>query len=226
VHAPAAEVLGVNSRIELAAAEQILQNRLRHKFMESGVTLYDPATTMLSADTQIAPDVAVGSHVVFGIGVVVESGVEILPFSHLEGVRIKTGARIGPFARLRPGTVIGQGAHIGNFVEIKKAQIDAGVKIGHLSYIGDAHVGAHTNIGAGTITCNYDGFHKHATHIGADVFVGSNTALVAPVNVGDGAMIAAGSVINQNVPAGSLSIARARQENKDGWAGRFRGKKR
>lgn len=223
--ADAQEVLGVNSRVELAAAEKILQARLRHDAMMQGVTLLDPDTVYFSADTRLGRDVVVGPHVVFGIGVEVDAGVEILPFSHLEGVRVKEGARIGPYARLRPGTVIGASAHIGNFVEIKKAQVEEGAKINHLSYIGDARVGARSNIGAGTITCNYDGIHKHHTAIGADVFVGSDTALVAPVTVGDRAIIAAGSIITESVPADALALARARQENKADWAKRYREKK-
>lgn len=226
VKGDAEEVLGINSRAELAAAEAILQNRLRLHVMNEGVTLRDPASVYLSADTKLGRDVIVGPHVVFGMGVEVEEGAEILPFSHLEGVHVKKGARIGPYARLRPGSVIGEGAHIGNFVEIKKSAIAEGAKINHLSYIGDARVGEASNIGAGTITCNYDGVHKHHTDIGANVFVGSNTALVAPVSVGDGAMIAAGSVITDNVPAQALALAREKQVVKDGWAKRLRDKQK
>ncbi len=225
VKGEAEEVLGINSRVELASAEQIMQKRLRQALMEQGVTLINPDTVHLCADTRIAPDVTIHPYVVFGTSVVVDEGVDILSFSHLEGVRVKKGARIGPYARLRPGTIVGEGAHIGNFVEIKKANIETGAKINHLTYVGDARVGARTNIGAGTITCNYDGFHKHHTDIGSDVFVGSDTALVAPIKIGDRATIAAGSTITENVPEDSLAIARTKQSNKDGWAKRFRDKK-
>jgi bifunctional UDP-N-acetylglucosamine pyrophosphorylase/glucosamine-1-phosphate N-acetyltransferase len=170
----------------------------------------------------IGSDVVIGPNVVFGPGVTVGDNVEIHAFSHIEGARIAPGARIGPFARLRPGAEIGEDAHIGNFVEIKKAVIGKGAKANHLSYIGDAKVGARSNIGAGTITCNYDGYDKHVTEIGAEVFVGSNTALVAPVKVGDGANIAAGSVITKNVPANALAIARADEMVREGWAARYR----
>lgn len=219
------EVLGINSRAELAVAEKMIQQRLRLAAMEKGVTLQDPDTVYLCADTQLATDVMVGPHVVFGAGVVIEEGAEILPFSHLEACTVRRGARIGPYARIRPHSVIGENAHIGNFVEIKKAQIEGGAKINHLSYIGDARVGARSNIGAGTITCNYDGTHKHHTDIGADVFVGSDSALVAPVKIGDHAMIAAGTVVTEHVPEGALAIARTKQVNKEGWARRFRSKK-
>ena len=221
----AEEVLGINSRVELSVAEGIMQKRLRHSLMEQGVTLKNPDTVQLCADTRIAADVTIHPYVVFGPSVVVDEGVELFSFSHLEGVRVKKGARIGPYARLRPGTIIGEGAHIGNFVEVKKSNIESAAKINHLSYVGDTRVGARTNIGAGTITCNYDGFHKHHTDIGADVFVGSDTALVAPVKIGDRANIAAGSTITENVPEDSLAIARNKQINKDGWAKRFRDKK-
>ncbi len=225
VKGDAQEVLGINSRVELATAEHIMQKRLRTALMEQGVTLLNPETVHLCADTRIASDVTIHPFVVFGPAVVVDDGVDILSFSHLEGVRVKKGSRIGPYARLRPGTVVGEGAHIGNFVEIKKSMIENGAKINHLSYVGDARVGARTNIGAGTITCNYDGFHKHHTDIGADVFVGSDTALVAPIKIGDRSTIAAGSTITESVPEDSLAIARTKQMNKDGWAKRFRDKK-
>ncbi len=225
VKGEAEEVLGINSRVELASAEQIMQKRLRNALMAQGVTLINPDTVHLCADTRIGADVTVYPYVVFGAAVVVDEGVDILSFSHLEGVRVKKGARIGPYARLRPGTVVGETAHIGNFVEIKKANIETGAKINHLTYVGDARVGARTNIGAGTITCNYDGFHKHHTDIGSDVFVGSDTALVAPIKIGDRATIAAGSTITENVPEDSLAIARTKQTVKDGWAKRFRDKK-
>jgi bifunctional UDP-N-acetylglucosamine pyrophosphorylase/glucosamine-1-phosphate N-acetyltransferase len=222
----AEEVLGVNSRAELAAAEAVLQNRLRQQAMQSGVTLSDPATVYFSADTRLGRDVIVAPHVVFGAGVVVEENAEILSFSHLEGVTVKKGARIGPYARLRPGSVVGENAHIGNFVELKKATVDTGAKINHLSYIGDAKVGARSNIGAGTITANYDGFHKHVTEIGAEVSIGSDTVLVAPVRVGDRATVAAGSIITDNVPDDAMAVARARQVNKEGWSARYRAKRK
>jgi len=215
------EVMGINDRAQLAAAEQIFQSRARHAAMLTGVTLQNPASTTFAYDTRIGTDVTIGAHAVFGPGVTVENGAEILPFSHLEGCVIKSGARVGPFARIRPGSVIGPDARVGNFVEIKNSDIGSGAKVNHLSYIGDATVGARTNIGAGTITCNYDGINKYKTDIGAGAFIGSNTALVAPVSVGDGAIIGAGSVISKNVPAGALSIARAVQKNITDWATKF-----
>jgi bifunctional UDP-N-acetylglucosamine pyrophosphorylase/glucosamine-1-phosphate N-acetyltransferase len=206
--------MGINSRAELAAAEAVLQNRLRGAAMEAGVAMLAPETVFLSYDTQLAPDVSIGPYVVFGPGVRVAAGAEIKAFSHLEGCAVHEGAIIGPYARLRPGADIGPGAHIGNFVEIKAAKIGKGAKANHLSYIGDAEVGEQTNIGAGTITCNYDGRKKHKTKIGARVFVGSNTALVAPVKIGDDALLAAGSVITEDVEPNVLAIARGRQVNK------------
>jgi bifunctional UDP-N-acetylglucosamine pyrophosphorylase/glucosamine-1-phosphate N-acetyltransferase len=211
LEAPHEECMGVNSRAELAAAEAALQARLRAEAMEAGVTMLAPETVFFSADTVLGEDVSVGPYVVFGTGVRVEAGAEIKAFSHLEGCLVRTGAIIGPYARLRPGAEIGPGAHVGNFVEIKAASLGAGAKANHLSYIGDAEIGAGTNIGAGTITCNYDGKAKHKTKIGERVFIGSNTALVAPVSIGDGAMVAAGSTITEDVPAGALAIGRARQ---------------
>jgi bifunctional UDP-N-acetylglucosamine pyrophosphorylase/glucosamine-1-phosphate N-acetyltransferase len=190
--------------------------------MDNGATLIDPASVFFSADTEIGKDVTIEPHVVFGPNVKISDNVEILAFSHIEGAAISDGVRVGPFARLRPGAEIGRNAHIGNYVEIKKAKIGEGAKVNHLTYIGDASVGARSNIGAGTITCNYDGFEKHHTEIGADVFVGSNAALVAPVKVGDGANIAAGSVITQNVPGDALAIARGQQAVKPGWAKKYR----
>ncbi|MGH8103232.1 MAG: bifunctional UDP-N-acetylglucosamine diphosphorylase/glucosamine-1-phosphate N-acetyltransferase GlmU [bacterium] len=219
---PESEVRGVNDRVQLATVEAELQARLRQQHMLNGVTLAAPETVFFSADTLIGQDVTIGPHVVFGPGVTVADNAEILAFSHIEGASIGTGARIGPYARLRPGAAIGASAHIGNFVEVKQASIGEGAKANHLAYIGDARVGANTNIGAGTITCNYDGYEKHLTEIGEDVFVGSNTAFVAPVKVGRGANIAAGSVITRNVPAEALAIARAEQQNCDGWAARYR----
>ncbi len=225
VEGPVDDVLGVNSRAELAQLEAILQGRLRAAAMANGATLTDPATIWLSADTRLGRDVTVGQNVVFGPGVTVEDGVEIRPFCHLEGVTVRTGAVVGPFARLRPGSDIGEGAHIGNFVEVKGSRIGKGAKANHLAYIGDAGVGAGTNIGAGTITCNYDGFLKHRTEIGAGVFVGSNSTLVAPVSIGDGAFIAAGSTITDAVPADALALGRARQSVKEAWAAGFRARK-
>lgn len=216
------EVAGVNDRVQLAAIEATLQRAYRRRHMLNGATLAAPETVFFSADTVIGQDVVIEPHVVFGPGVVIGSGVEVLAFSHIEGAKIESGARIGPFARLRPGAEIGQDAHIGNFVEVKKSTIGKGAKANHLTYIGDARVGAGTNIGAGTITCNYDGFEKHRTEIGEGVFVGSNTALVAPVVVGDGASIAAGSVVTRNVPADALAISRADLDLREGWAKRFR----
>lgn len=216
------EVAGVNDRVQLAAIEATLQAGYRRKHMLNGVTLVSPETVFFSADTVIAQDVVIEPHVVFGPGVQIEAGVEILAFSHLEGAHVATAARIGPYARLRPGAEIGPDAHIGNFVEVKKSIIGKGAKANHLTYIGDARVGPKTNIGAGTITCNYDGYEKHLTDIGADVFVGSNTALVAPVKVGDGASIAAGSVITKNVPADALAIGRADMDVREGWAARYK----
>ncbi|MGE4351762.1 MAG: DapH/DapD/GlmU-related protein, partial [Bdellovibrionales bacterium] len=209
---PTDDVMGINTRVHLAQAEKIMQDRLREKCMKAGVTMTDPQSVFLSVDTKIAHDVTIGPNVVIGPGVSIETGVTIHPFCHLEQATIAAGAQIGPYARLRPQAVIGEGAHIGNFVEIKKADIAPGAKVNHLSYIGDATIGAKTNIGAGTITCNYDGYVKSKTEIGAGVFVGSNTALVAPIKIGDGAVIAAGSTLTQDVPPDALALARAHQE--------------
>ncbi len=214
----AEELLGINSRAELARAEAAMQGRLRERAMEAGATLVDPATTYLSWDTRLGPDTVVGPCNFFGPGVVVEAGAEIRPFCHIEGARVGAGAVIGPFARLRPGARIGAGAHIGNFVEVKQARIGKGAKANHLTYIGDASVGEAANIGAGTITCNYDGFAKHLTRIGARSFIGSNTALVAPVKVGAGAVVGAGSVIVRNVGADSIAVARGEQTERKGAA--------
>jgi bifunctional UDP-N-acetylglucosamine pyrophosphorylase / glucosamine-1-phosphate N-acetyltransferase len=222
VEVPFKEARGINSRAELAAAEATMQGRLRSAAMAAGVTMIDPGSVFLSADTRLARDVTIGPNVVFGAGVVIESGAEIRAFSHLEGCSIGPGALVGPFARLRPGTVLGEAAHVGNFVELKAARLGSGAKANHLTYLGDTEIGAGTNIGAGTITCNYDGFTKHRTTIGEGVFIGSNTALVAPVAVGDGAMVAAGSVITENVSPDALAIARARQVEKPGRAAEFR----
>lgn len=213
-----AETLGINTRAELAAAEAAFQSRARAEAMEDGVGFVAPDTVYLAYDTVLGRDAVVEPNVIFGPGVTVESGARIRAFSHLEGCHVSRGATVGPFARLRPGAELAEDVHIGNFVEIKNAQIDEGAKINHLSYIGDASVGSKTNIGAGTITCNYDGVFKHRTTIGKGVFVGSNTMLVAPVTLGDDSMTASGTVVTGDVPAGDLSIGRARQVNKPGLA--------
>ncbi len=225
LEAPEAELRGINSRAELAEAEALLQARWRRAAMEAGVTLVAPETVFLSADTVLEPDVVVEPHVVFGPGVRVAAGVRIRAFSHLEGAAVEAGAVIGPYARLRPGTVVGQDAHVGNFVELKAATLGPGAKANHLAYIGDAAVGAGTNIGAGTITCNYDGVNKHRTTIGRHVFVGSDAILVAPLTIGDGALIAAGSVITEDVPADAMAFGRARQATKGDGAKAFRARR-
>jgi bifunctional UDP-N-acetylglucosamine pyrophosphorylase/glucosamine-1-phosphate N-acetyltransferase len=216
------EVMGVNDRAQLAAAEAALQDRLRRRAMAEGATLIAPETVFLAFDVRMGRDVLIEPHVVIGPGVRIEDGALIRAFSHLEGARVARGASVGPFARLRPGADIAANARIGNFVEIKQAMIEEGAKINHLTYIGDARVGANANIGAGTITCNYDGFAKHKTDIGAGAFIGSNSALVAPVTIGDGAYIGSGSVITESVEADALAVARGRQETKAGWAKAFR----
>ncbi|WP_417494527.1 bifunctional UDP-N-acetylglucosamine diphosphorylase/glucosamine-1-phosphate N-acetyltransferase GlmU [Maricaulis sp.] len=222
VNASAGEVLGVNSRVDLAAAEASFQTRMRREAMNAGVTLVAPETVFFSWDTQIARDVIIEPNVVFGPGVAVGEDAVIHAFSHLEGATVGEGAHIGPYARLRPGAEIGVKAKVGNFVEIKKSQLGEGAKVNHLSYVGDASIGAGANVGAGTITCNYDGFGKYRTVIGEGAFIGSNTSLVAPVTVGAGAMTGSGGVITEDVPADALALARAEQTNKDGWAARFR----
>lgn len=216
------EVVGVNSRAQLAEAEAILQRRLRRHAMDNGATLTAPETVFFSADTKLGRDVVIEPNVFFGPGVSVEEGATIRAFSHVEGAHIGPGAIVGPFARLRPGAELSEGVHVGNFVEIKASDLAPGVKVNHLSYVGDSSVGANTNIGAGTITCNYDGFRKHRTTIGANAFIGTNSLLVAPVTVGDGAYLGTGSVITEDVPADALAIGRARQVNKPGWAVRLR----
>ena len=216
------EVQGVNTRTQLARIESILQERYRAAALDGGATLIAPDTVFLSADTKIGRDVVIEPHVVFGPGVTVGNNVQILAFSHFEGASIEAGARVGPFARLRPGAEIGENVHIGNFVEVKKSKVDKGAKANHLTYIGDAHVGAGTNVGAGTITANYDGFDKHRTEIGAGVFIGSNAVLVAPVTIGDGATIGAGSVITSAVEPDALALSRAPVKTLSGWAARFR----
>jgi bifunctional UDP-N-acetylglucosamine pyrophosphorylase / glucosamine-1-phosphate N-acetyltransferase len=219
------EVRGINTRAQLAEAEDVLQQRLRATAMEGGATLIAPETVFLAADTKLGRDVTVEPYVVFGPGVVVEEGAVIRSFSHIEGAHIGKGASVGPFARLRPGARLGAKTRIGNFVEVKEATIEAGAKAPHLTYIGDAHVGENANVGAGTITCNYDGAEKHRTDIGKDAFIGSNSALVAPVAIGEGAYIGSGSVITRDVPAGALAVGRSRQVVKEGWAARLNAKK-
>ena len=214
VDAPEDELTGCNNRAELAVIERMWQERRRHAMMLSGVSMIAPETVYLSHDTRIAQDVVIEPNVVFGPGVTVETGAVIHAFSHLEGAHVKAGATVGPFARLRPGTDLAEGAKVGNFCEVKNAEIGAGAKVNHLTYIGDAFIGAGSNIGAGTITCNYDGVNKHITRIGENSFIGSNSALVAPVSIGDGAYVASGSVITEDVPADALALGRARQETK------------
>jgi bifunctional UDP-N-acetylglucosamine pyrophosphorylase/glucosamine-1-phosphate N-acetyltransferase len=216
------EVLGINTKAQLAGAEAVLQQRLRAAALEAGVTMTAPETVFLAADTRLGKDVVIEPYVVFGPGCVVEDEAVIHAFSHLAGAHVGRGVSVGPYARLRPGARLGERSRVGNFVEVKEAQIEAGAKVNHLSYIGDARVGAGANIGAGTITCNYDGSHKHRTDIGAGAFIGSNSALVAPVTIGDGAYVGSGSVITRNVPADSLALGRTRQEVKEGWATRLR----
>jgi bifunctional UDP-N-acetylglucosamine pyrophosphorylase/glucosamine-1-phosphate N-acetyltransferase len=219
---PAEEVIGVNTRAELAAAEALMQARLRRRAMEAGATLVAPETVFFSADTVLGRDVIVEPNVVFGPGVVIADNVRIRSFSHLDGATVDEGAIVGPYARLRLGAVLERDVHVGNFVEVKATRLGRGVKASHLSYLGDSDIGAGTNIGAGTITCNYDGFGKHRTVIGENAFIGSNTALVAPVTVGDGAYVATGSTITADVPAEALSIARSRQVDKPGRAAELR----
>jgi bifunctional UDP-N-acetylglucosamine pyrophosphorylase / glucosamine-1-phosphate N-acetyltransferase len=216
------DVRGINTKKELAEAEAVAQQRLRKAALDAGVTLVAPETVFLSADTKFGKDVVVEPYVVFGEKVSVEDGAVIHSFSHLVGASVGKGASVGPFARLRPGTRLAENVHIGNFVELKEAIVEAGAKANHLSYIGDSFVGAGANIGAGTITCNYDGNAKHRTEIGKDAFIGSNSALVAPVKIGDGAYVGSGSVITGNVPADALALGRARQVIKQGWATRLR----
>jgi bifunctional UDP-N-acetylglucosamine pyrophosphorylase/glucosamine-1-phosphate N-acetyltransferase len=226
VEASVEELMGINSRVDLAAAEQVYQDRARAAAMEGGVTLLEPGSVFFSHDTRLGQDVVVGPHVYFGPGVTVENEVEIKGFCHIEGARISAGARIGPFARLRPGAAIGPDVHIGNFVEVKNARLGPGAKANHLTYIGDAEIGGGTNIGAGTITVNYDGFSKSRTVIGPNVSIGSNSSLVAPVTIGAGAIVGAGSVITENVPADAMAIARGRQVNMTGRAQTFRTKRK
>ncbi|OLP53804.1 UDP-N-acetylglucosamine diphosphorylase/glucosamine-1-phosphate N-acetyltransferase [Rhizobium rhizosphaerae] len=218
VRATEEELGGCNTRAELAFLESLWQARRRQALMLSGVSMVAPETVFLAFDTEIAPDVLIEPNVVFGPGVRIERDAVIHAFSHLEGAHVESGASVGPYTRLRPGAHLAENAKVGNFCEIKQAEIGAGAKVSHLSYIGDAFVGAETNIGAGTITCNYDGVNKHVTRIGAHAFIGSNTALVAPVAVGDGALVASGSVITEDVAADAVAFGRARQEVKPGRA--------
>jgi bifunctional UDP-N-acetylglucosamine pyrophosphorylase/glucosamine-1-phosphate N-acetyltransferase len=222
VLAPEEEAMGVNDRVQLAACEAILQRRLREVHLRAGVTMIAPETVFLSLDTEIGRDAVIEPHVVIGPGVRIASGAVIHAFSHLEGAIVGEGASVGPFARLRPGADLGTGAKVGNFVEIKNADLGAGAKVSHLTYLGDATIGAEANIGAGTITCNYDGFNKFRTEIGAHAFIGSNSALVAPVTIGAGAIVGSGSVITEDVPADALALGRGRQTVKPGWAVTFR----
>ncbi len=216
------EVRGINSQAQLAEAEAVLQRRLRAAAHEAGVTMVAPETVHLAADTKLARDVTIEPFVVFGPGVTVEEGAIIRSFSHLEGAHVGKGTTVGPYARLRPGARLGPDVRIGNFVEVKEADIAAGVRANHLSYIGDSRIGAGANIGAGTITCNYDGTAKHTTDIGEGAFIGSNSALVAPVKIGNGAYVGSGSVITRDVPADALAVGRAQQVIKQGWAARLR----
>lgn len=216
------DVQGVNSRAELAGAEASFQNARRSAMLESGVTMLAPETVFVSYDTRIDPDVVIEQNVVFGPGVHVETGARIRAFSHLEGAIVRSGAEIGPYARLRPGADIGSEARIGNFVEVKNVTVGAGAKANHLAYLGDGSVGENANLGAGTIFCNYDGFLKYRTEVGAHAFIGSNSALVAPVRIGDGAYVGSGSVITEDVSGDALAVGRGRQVEKEGWARRFR----
>lgn len=222
VHASETEVLGVNDRTDLAQAEEAFQTLMREAAMKDGVSLKHPETVFFSYDTVLENDVTVGANVVFGPGVVVRRGATIHAFSHLEGADVGEGAHIGPFARLRPGTKLAERTKIGNFVETKKAVVGKGSKINHLSYVGDAEIGEDVNVGAGTITCNYDGYNKHKTIIGDGAFIGSNSSLVAPVTIGTGAFLGSGGVVTQDVPDDALALARSKQENKAGWGERFR----
>ena len=216
IGADESEFVGINDRAQLAAAEAIFQQRARTEAMANGATLIAPDTVFFSFDTRLGRDVTVEPNVIFAPGVEVASDTVIRAFSHLEGAKVASGAVVGPYARLRPGADLAENVHVGNFVEIKNARVDRGAKVNHLTYIGDAAIGARTNVGAGTITCNYDGVFKHRTTIGADVFIGSNTVMVAPVTVGDNSLTAAGSVITADVPNGAMAFGRARQEVKEG----------
>jgi bifunctional UDP-N-acetylglucosamine pyrophosphorylase/glucosamine-1-phosphate N-acetyltransferase len=226
VEAPHEELLGVNSRTELAAAEAMFQARRRLAAMENGATLTDPASVFFAADTKVGRDVVIGPNVQFGPGVEIGDDVEIRAFCHIEGATIGHGATVGPFARIRPRSIVGAGAHVGNFIELKGTELGAGAKANHVSYLGDATIGAKANIGAGTIVCNYDGVNKTRSIIGAGAFIGSDSVLVSPVTVGEGAYVAAGSVITHDVPTDALAVARAQQVDKPGWATKFRAKQK
>jgi bifunctional UDP-N-acetylglucosamine pyrophosphorylase/glucosamine-1-phosphate N-acetyltransferase len=219
------DMRGINTKKQLAEAETVAQQRLRQAALDAGVTLVAPETVYLCADTKFGRDVVVEPFVVFGAKVTIDDGAIIHSFSHIAGAHIGKGVSVGPFARLRPGTRLGEGARIGNFVEVKETVVEAGAKANHLTYLGDASVGANANIGAGTITCNYDGAAKHRTEIGREAFIGSNAALVAPVKIGEGAYVGSGSVITRDVPADALALGRSRQVTKKDWVKRLRGLK-
>ena len=219
------ETIGVNTRSELAIAEDLFQKQARNRALENGVTLVQPETTYFAFDTVIGRDSCIGPNVVFGPGVSIESGVEVFAFCHLEGCHISRGAKVGPFARLRPGTELSEDVKIGNFVELKNSILSQGSKVNHLSYIGDTTVGEKTNIGAGSITCNYDGTNKYPSTIGNRVFIGSNTMLVAPISIGNDVITAAGTVVTKNIPDGDLAISRTKQENKSGYTAKLKNKK-
>ncbi len=225
VEAEEDDVCGVNTKAQLAETEAVLQQRLRTAALDAGVTMQAPETVFLSSDTKLGADVTIEPYVVFGPGVTVEDGAVIHSFSHLAGAHVGKKVSVGPYARLRPGTRLEEGSRVGNFVEVKEAVFEAGAKANHLTYVGDARVGEGANVGAGTITCNYDGISKHRTEIGKGAFIGSNSALVAPVKIGDGAYVGSGSVITHDVPADALAIARAKQTVKEGWASRLRNMK-
>lgn len=214
--------MGVNSKVQLAEAEAEVQARLRRAAMEAGVTLIAPETVFLSSDTKIGRDAVIEPNVVFGPGVTVDEGARIRSFTYIEESHVGKDAIVGPFSRLRPGVQLGENVRVGNFVEIKNSTLDKGSKANHLSYVGDAHVGAAANIGAGTITCNYDGFAKHRTEIGPGAFIGSNTALVAPIRIGDGVYVGSGSVLSKDVPADALVLTRSPLDQREGWAARMR----
>ena len=216
------EVRGINTKVQLAEAEGVMQAKLRKAALDAGVTIIAPETVYLAADTKFGRDVTIEPFVVIGPGVAIDDGAVIHSFSHIVQAEIGKKASVGPYARIRPGTSLGEGARIGNFVETKAATLEAGVKVNHLSYIGDAHVGANSNIGAGTITCNYDGFSKHRTTIGTGAFVGTNSSLVAPVKIGNGAYIGSGSVITKDVPDDAMAVERSPQTNREGGATRYR----
>ena len=222
VEAPESELMGINSRAELAAAEAVVQQHLRTKALDAGVTLIAPDTVFFSADTQFSHDVLIEPHVVFGPGVTLCKDVVVRAFSHLEGCLIQSGAIVGPYARIRPESVIGHRSRVGNFVEIKNTHLGDHTKVNHLSYVGDADIGIQSNVGAGTIFCNYDGTFKHHTTLGKDVFIGSNSVLVAPLHIGDNAFVAAGSTVTDDVPAEAMAFGRSRQQNRAGYGKYFK----